>query len=388
MRKSPSIQFLYILLGFLLVLLVLTCVFTIRITSPATSVMAEPKPVSPAETGLSEQSGLVADGSSICFYTEDGSRFTGGYKELVTDGQSVVYYFLPNGQAFTSGYKALELEGNTHYYFFQEDGTAFTGGLREVSFGEDTYCYYFQEDGKALTCAWQTLDSGTYYFGEDGRAAKETFLALDGKTHYFSNLSTLVTNGWFCIDAEKSYYYADATGAVLSNTVVEGYRLDQNGKCSTKYRINQYVNEHTTPTMSNEEKIQALYDWVRTNSMTYIRTYEHVRSGWSWKDSWVDDMAASQMDNWGGNCFRYAAFLGMLIREATGLPVTVYHGSTPATYGGLTPHSWCEVCLDDQWYVYDVELQKFTAYTRDQCYKIPASESYLHLDGVGTNLFS
>ena len=129
------------------------------------------------------------------------------------------------------------------------------------------------------------------------------------------------------------------------------------------------------------------YNWVLTNDMTYIRSYEHVKADWVWADSWVDDMAASQMDEWGGNCYRYAAFLGMLLREATGLPVTVYYGQTPGLNVDLTYHGWPAICQEDVWYIYDVELDKYTEYDSSGCYKVPASESTLHLQGIGTNLY-
>jgi hypothetical protein len=106
--------------------------------------------------------------------------------------------------------------------------------------------------------------------------------------------------------------------------------------------------------MTDQEKIRALYDWVLYNDMVYYRTYEHTRSDWVWKDSWVDDMAASQMDKWGGNCFRYASFLGMLVHEATGLPVRVYHGVTPGSQVPLTPHGWITVLQTAHGTTYDL----------------------------------
>ena len=139
--------------------------------------------------------------------------------------------------------------------------------------------------------------------------------------------------------------------------------------------------------MTNQQKINALYNWLLKNNMPYIRTYEHTRSNWVWKESWVDDMAASLISQWGGNCFRYASLLGLMVREATGLPVTVYHGMTPGSRAPLTPHGWITVKQNGQWYVYDVEMDKFTSYAQSKLYKVPAEESKLHLKGVGTNLF-
>lgn len=384
MRMSRTTLLLTAALILSLILLALTSLYTIRMTSGPVPVPDTKSTVS-AETAPAARQGLAEENGYLYFYNQDGTRFTDGYKEL---DNGDIYFFLPSGQAFTSGYKVVELDGVPCYFYFLEDGKAFTGGFRDIPFGDQICTYYFQDNGRALTSGWETMGDTTYYFQDNGRAAKDAFLTLDGSLYYFDEHAALITGGWFCLGHQEGYYYAGPAGKLATDTVIEGYKLDATGKSSTKYRIIQYVNAHTDPSMSSQEKIQALYDWILHSDMAYLRSYEHVRAGWEWKDSWVDDMAADHMDRWGGNCFRYAAFLGMLLREATGLPVTVCRGQTLATFNGLTPHSWACVRQDGDWYIYDVELQKFNTCGRSDCYKIPASESYLHLQGVETDLYS
>ena len=139
--------------------------------------------------------------------------------------------------------------------------------------------------------------------------------------------------------------------------------------------------------MTNQQKIEALYNWVLKNDMVYLRTYEHVKADWTWYNGWVDDFAASQMDKWGGNCYRYAAFLGMLFREATGMEVRVHEGETFAYGGGYTYHGWVTVKENGAWYVYDVELQKHSGVSAAYCYKVPASSSYYHFHDHAFNLY-
>ena len=186
---------------------------------------------------------------------------------------------------------------------------------------------------------------------------------------------------------DEAYYYASSAGTLATDTVVQGYRLDAEGKSVTKYRINEYVKQHTNSSMTNQQKIDALYNWILRNDMVYIRSYEHTRADWEWVDGWIDDFATSQMDNWGGNCYRYSSFLGMLIREATGLEVKVYQGKTPAAAGGLTYHGWPAVKQNGVWYIYDVELQKHSGFSSYSCYKVPASSSGIHYYGEGFNLY-
>lgn len=341
-----------------------------------------------AEETVPVRQGLLSENGGIYYYNEDGTSFTGGYKEITAESGTDYYYFLPNGRAFSTGYKSVEIGGVPYCFFFEEDGKAFTGGLKEVTIGGNVHTYYFGENGRALTCCWEAVDGCLYYFGENGRAARNTFQTIDGSLYYFDDQFATVTSGWFCLDAEGAWYYAGEDGKLATDTVIDGYRLDAEGKCSTKYRIREFVAQHTQEAMTQQEKIDALYNWVLSSDMTYIRSYEHVKSDWVWKDSWVDDMAASLMDNWGGNCFRYGAFMGMLIREATGLPVSVSIGDTMALSGGLTPHCWVNVLQEDIWYVYDVEMQKFANVPELNCYRVPAEDSFLHLNGNPTPLYS
>ena len=341
----------------------------------------------PEET-LPVKQGLMEENGYTYFYNEDGSQFTGGFKGISTADGIEYYYFLPNGRAFSTGYKAVEIGGLSYGYFFEEDGKAFAGGLKEVTIGDNTYTYYFGADGRAVSSSWETIDDTQYYFDEKGRAVRNSFHTIDGNLYYFDDQFSPVTGGWFCLEEEQVWCHADETGILAVDTVIEGYKLNAEGKCSTKYRILELVAQCTNDSMTQQEKIDAIYNWVLGNDMEYIRTYEHVSAGWKWKASWVDDMAASLLDKWGGNCFRYGALMGLMIREATGLPVSVAIGETLAVAGGYTPHCWAVVCQDDVWYVYDVELQKFAGCSLEDCYKVLSSDSYLHKRGKRTKLYT
>ena len=140
--------------------------------------------------------------------------------------------------------------------------------------------------------------------------------------------------------------------------------------------------------MSNEQKIQAIWNWMINNSWTYARTYEHISSSWVWYSGWQDDFAKQCITNQAGNCFRYAAAFGYMVKEATGYQVRVYHGMTPATRGGTTPHGWITVNIDGTWYAYDIDLAKFSS-NRSIYYHTPYSTTSqsIHLQGVAVNLY-
>lgn len=341
----------------------------------------------PEETQPLKQ-GLVEENGGLYYYNEDGTLFTGGYKALTDGGETAYYYFTETGKAFNKGYKAVKIGEDSHIFYFEADGKAFTGGLKDVPFGSGSYTYCFREDGKALTACWETIDGIRYYFQENGQAANSMFLTVEDSLYYFDETFAPVSGGWFCLDEEQAWFYADENGVLATDTVFEGYKLDEAGKCTTKYRIREYMAPLIQDSMTDQEKIEALYNGVLNNDMTYRRTYEHVSAGWKWQEGWVDDMAADLMDNHSGNCFRYAAFMGLLISEATDLQVSVALGDSKSTTGGRTPHSWVNVWHEDGWYIYDVELQKFASVEQERCYRIPEEESNLHFDGKPTALYS
>ena len=291
------------------------------------------------------------------FYLEhDGRAFTEGYKEIGQGEDTKFYYFLSNGQAYTTGYKVVKIDGESQYFFFQPDGTAYTGGRKDVSFGSSVFYYFFGADGRALLDQVVSDGGERYYYGPNGRACA----------------------AWHEIDG--AWYRSGSDGKFLSDTVVEGYRITADGTCPTKARIHELVSGLVTDDMTDQEKICTLFDWVVDNDMTYITNNDHFRTDWTWYAGWVDDFTVEIFNNNGGNCFRYAALLGVLLREGTGLDVRVICGRTPTSPGVLGSrinHGWVEVYQNGDWYIYDAEMVKFVWYTAQRW------KGYQRLHGTG-----
>ena len=315
--------------------------------------------------------------------TENGRAYTDGYLAVKNGDKTNYYYFLQNGQAYTGGYKVVKNGDKTDYYFFQSNGTAYTKGKKKVAFGDNSFYYYFGENGKAAKSAWR--EDG--YYLKTGRAITGRFATISKKKYYFDSAGKVKKNCWFSVSS--AYYYADDTGALKTNTVVEGYKLDSAGKSMTKYRIHQIVKQHTDSDMSDQAKINALYNFIITNKWTYIRNNDHLATGWKWKDGWTDDYAVRLMDEGGGNCFAFASFFGFAVRDATGLDVRVYRG-TSSRSGVGTPHAWIAVQQSGKWYAYDPELAKFADLTHPEyCkkYPYPSKEDIYHQNGTALNLY-
>ena len=184
----------------------------------------------------------------------------------------------------------------------------------------------------------------------------------------------------------SSYYFRN--GVKLRNCVADGYKLDSQGRSETRDLVRSLVNSCTNKSMSNNQKIQAIFNWLRTNRWGYTRTYEHVYPSWVWYSGWQDDFAKQCIKNKSGNCYRYAAVFGYMVKEATGYPVRVYRGVTKATRGGTTPHGWTTVKIGGTWYAYDVDLAKFSS-NSSIYYRTPYSitSQSIHRQGVAVNLY-
>ena len=227
--------------------------------------------------------------------------------------------------------------------------------------------------------AW-LIENGKVNFGFTG---KKTF---NGLTYTFTNGRTYdYQDGWVTVNG-ASYYFRD--GVRLTNTVADGYKLDSQGRSTTRDMVRSLVASCTTENMSNSQKIQAIWNWMRNNSWGYARTYEHIYPSWRWYSGWQDDFARQCINNKAGNCFRYAAVFGYMVKEATGYQVRVYHGMTKATRGGTTPHGWTTVKIGGTWYAYDIDLAKFSS-NSSIYYHTPYSVTSrsIHLQGSGVNLY-
>lgn len=324
----------------------------------------------------------LGDRTAYMLFREDGRAFTEGYCQDGTDH----YYFLSNGQAFTTGYKTVKIDGVTYYFYFEDTGKAYTGGWKDVAFGDQSYLYYFRENGRAAVDGWLNLEDKAYYIQPNGRAVVDATYTVDEKLYYFDPTGVRSGPGWNL--GSDACYYGNEDGSLLTDTMVGNYLLDKNGRSIARYQVLQFVQQHTTEEMTDQEKIDALYKFVLESEYSYISGYEHLSSSWVWKDSWVSDMATDILEKGGGNCFRYAALMGLLLAEATDLPVHVHHGSvTSAITGKPTPHGWVTVEQEGQWYIYDVEMQKFNVYPEEKCFKVLKSESTIHLESEETPLY-
>ena len=170
--------------------------------------------------------------------------------------------------------------------------------------------------------------------------------------------------------------------------MADGYKLDGNGHSETRDMVRSLVAACTNSAMSNEQKIQSIWNWMVHNNWTYKRSNEHLSPGWNWYAGWQDDFAKQCINDKAGNCYKYSSVFGYMVKEATGYQVRVYHGRTKGRTGGTSPHGWVTVNIGGTWYAYDIDFAKFNA-PSSIYYHTPYSvtSKSIHFQGVGVNLY-
>ena len=111
--------------------------------------------------------------------------------------QGQAWYYLNNSGVMVRGWKNI----NNVLYYFQGDGSMATG-LKQIN-GKN---YYLNDNG-AMVTGWVKISGNSYYFNGDGTMAL----------------------GWIKIGNDE-YYLDKTTGAMVKDTTIDGFKLDQNGK--------------------------------------------------------------------------------------------------------------------------------------------------------------
>ena len=170
------------------------------------------------------------------------------------------------------------------------------------------------------------------------------------------------------------YYYDANTGSFAVNTSVGSFTFNSQGHFTSgsdelDQRLHEIVLAHTNDSMTQEQKLRALYVYTR-DSFTYLRrpAYEFGATGWMQTD------ALNMLQTGYGNCYSYASVFWYLARWL-GYDARIYSGTVGWNYA---PHAWVEITMDGTSYIYDTELEM--AYHRRGRYEINLYH-YIDVDG-------
>lgn len=192
-------------------------------------------------------------------------------------------------------------------------------------------------------------------------APAEGLIMQDGKVYYLYPDGTLAKD-WVAIGNDW-YFFDPVDGSMAVSTTINGFMFGTDGKFTgmdpkagetvknqqLKDLVESNLSVIIRPDMTEDEKINTCYMFIINNS-TYKRTYETPTG------DWTGDYAYQILTTGEGNCYRYASAFAYMVK-GLGYETRVITGEVSARRGGTTPHSWTEVRLGDEWYIFDTELQ-------------------------------
>lgn len=130
--------------------------------------------------------------------------------------------------------------------------------------------------------------------------------------------------------------------------------------------IAQIIGEYTDPSMSQEERLSALYDFMLLHcSYHQGNIYAVGETGWQ-----VSEALSMVKNGFRGNCYGFAALFGELA-SAVGYPAEAFSGTIKgdSQEHDTTPHGWVEIEIDGKVCIFDPEM----AYMQGlDLYMIPA----------------
>ncbi len=144
-------------------------------------------------------------------FDNNGIMQTGWYKD--TDGK---WYFFDNNGAMTTGWVH---DGNAWYYM-NSSGAMMTGWVMVNS------KWYYLDGSGAMVTGWRQVGASWYYFMPNG-AMVTGWNLIGGKWYFMHNTGSMAFNQW--IYSNGKWYYVTSDGSMAVNTVIDGYKVDENG---------------------------------------------------------------------------------------------------------------------------------------------------------------
>ena len=151
-------------------------------------------------------------------------------------------------------------------------------------------------------------------------------------------------NGWL---------YRVQNGMFLHNTTADGFTYDAQGRYTTgsaslDTQLNRIVETYTNSSMTRDQKLRALYNYVRDN-FSYLKRPLVSRGQTGWESAYAEEFLRLGR----GNCYSFSATYCLLCREL-GLPAYTVVGGLGTSN---SPHGWVEMELDGTVYMFDPQLE-------------------------------
>ncbi|MDO5444731.1 MAG: transglutaminase-like domain-containing protein [Eubacteriales bacterium] len=161
----------------------------------------------------------------------------------------------------------------------------------------------------------------------------------------------------FAVEDGRLVYFLE-NGNKAKNKTIGTFRFGRDtfytsGNKDLDEFVSSVVKEYTDDSMTQEERLVALYDYMLTKcSYRMGNIYEPGEEGWEIEEA-LDMIERGNR----GNCYSFAALFRELAR-AIGYPAEAYSGTVKgANYEHeRTPHGWVEIEIDGEVFVFDPEM--------------------------------
>ena len=169
-------------------------------------------------------------------YLEDGGKLKLGWLK-----ENNNWYYLQGDATMVTGIKRIDGQ----VYSFYDNGSMQTG-WKQVN----GIWYYFRSSGEMAT-GW-TYDGNTCYYLYDNGAMAKGWIKL-GDSWYLLNSSGAMQTGWVTSNGD-TYYLDKSTGRMMTNTIIDGYKIGNDGKRKNKVNTSGGSNNNsaTKPTSPNQ----------------------------------------------------------------------------------------------------------------------------------------
>ncbi|MBQ7428522.1 MAG: transglutaminase domain-containing protein [Butyrivibrio sp.] len=112
------------------------------------------------------------------------------------------------------------------------------------------------------------------------------------------------------------------------------------------------IDAATSSGQGQETQLRKCYNFL-INRMSYERSYDTPTG------NWTADYASKALSTGKGNCYGYAAAMAY-IADGLGYSARIAVGQIESSNGGTTPHAWTEIKIDNDWYIFDAEMEDAT----------------------------
>ncbi|MCI2048167.1 MAG: transglutaminase-like domain-containing protein [Lachnospiraceae bacterium] len=187
----------------------------------------------------------------------------------------------------------------------------------------------------------------------DGSSAKDSWLSFGGHEYYIDP-DGYIRTGTYTLDHETYQFLAEGRAVPVGTDSTQPVTEDRD-RAALRQKCDRIIASVTTPDMSKEQKLRAVYDW-EMKACGYKRNSQ-IPSG-----DFTPSYALQILTSGRGNCFRFSSAFAYLAKDL-GFESVMITGKCDSLSrrGTVAPHGWPMVYDTDGWYIFDPDMEDGTS---------------------------